>query len=54
MGTWIWFNLLLFSSGRWIYIDSFETLEQCQVELHEYELEFPGRYYCLPHQVFKT
>lgn len=54
MGPWIWFNLLFLHNGHMWYIDSFETLEQCQVELHEYEEQYPGSYYCLPHQVFKT
>lgn len=51
---YIWFNLLLFSSGHWVYIDSYETLEECQQQRTEYETEFPGNYFCLPHQVFKA
>lgn len=54
MGPWIWFNLLMLHNNHWYYIDSFETLEACQVELKEYEEEFKGTYYCLPHQVFKS
>lgn len=54
MGPWIWFNLLFLHNGQMWYIDSFETLEKCQVELKEYEQQYPGSYYCLPHQVFKV
>lgn len=51
---YIWFNLLLFSNGHWMYIDSFQTLEECQVSQHELEVEEPGNYYCLPANVKKV
>lgn len=54
MGPWIWFNLMFLYNGHMWYVDSFETLEQCQTEMHQYETEYPGSYYCLPNQVFKT
>jgi hypothetical protein len=51
---YIWFNLLLFSNGHWMYIDSFETLEECQAERVEIEKEKPGNYYCFPANVKKV
>lgn len=33
----IWFNLLMFHAGQIYYLDSFETLEECQVVEAEYE-----------------
>lgn len=58
MGPWIWFNLILFVQGHWVYIDSFTTLEECQaaaVEL-EQDKEFKqlGILYCLPANVVKS
>lgn len=53
MGHWIWFNLLLFSAGHWYYIDSLETVEECQDLRIWYEQTNPGNYYCLPIQVIK-
>ena len=51
---YIWFNLLLFSNGHWVYIDAYETLEQCQTARVEIESEEPGNYYCFPHKVQLT
>jgi len=51
---YIWFNLLLFSSGHWMYVDVFETLEECQDERKMQEIINPGNYYCLPAQVKKS
>jgi len=53
MGHWIWFNLLLFSNGHWVYVDSLETLEDCSDLRMQYEEKYPGNYYCLPIQVIK-
>jgi hypothetical protein len=54
MPTYIWFNLLLFSNGHWVYVDSYETLEICQEERAELEKTEPGNYYCFPANVKKT
>lgn len=51
---YIWFNLLLFSSGHWMYVETLETLEQCQDERKMQEIISPGDYYCLPVQVKKS
>ncbi len=54
MPIYIWFNLLLFSDGHWAYLDSYETLEECQQERTELEKTVPGNYYCLPANVKKS
>jgi hypothetical protein len=51
---YIWFNLLIVINGHWVYIDSFETLEECQAERAELEKEYQGNYYCLPANVKKV
>jgi hypothetical protein len=51
---YIWFNLLLFSSGHWMYVETLETLEECQELKIWYENVHPGNYYCLPAQVKKS
>jgi hypothetical protein len=50
---YIWFNLLLFSDGHWMYIDAYETLEECQAARQELEVKEPGNYYCFPANVKK-
>lgn len=54
MGFWVWFNLVLFSNGRWLYVDAYETLEACQEARQEIEQEEPGNYYCFPANVKKV
>jgi hypothetical protein len=51
---YIWFNLLLFSSGHWVYVDVFETLEECQDERKMQEIINPGNYYCIPTRMEKS
>lgn len=47
----IWFNLLLFSNQQWFYLDSYETLEECQEVKHLVEEVKPGLYSCIPRYV---
>jgi hypothetical protein len=50
----IWFNLLLFANGHWVYINSYETLEECQEVRALYEEFQPANYYCLPKKMLTT
>jgi hypothetical protein len=51
----IWFNLLEHTPDhKWRYVDSLETLEECQDLRVWYEQSNPGNYYCLPAQVTFT
>jgi len=52
----IWFNLLMYFNHQWYYLDSFETLEQCQEAQWEQVAQGePDRhFYCIPRPVEKT
>ena len=51
---YIWFNLLMYFNHQWYYLDSFETLEECQVAQAEYKDEPDRHFYCMPRPVEKT
>ena len=51
----IWFNLLEHTPDhKWRYVETLETLEECQDLRVWYEQVKPGDYYCLPARVFMT
>lgn len=54
MPVYIWFNLLIFANGHFIFINSYETLEECQEVRALYEEYQPANYYCLPANVKKV
>lgn len=52
---YVWFNLVEFTpEHKWRYVDTTDTLEECQALRVQYEADQPGNYYCFPARVFKS
>ena len=48
MGAHIWFNLLMWSAGHVYWMNSYETLEECQVIQTQYEAINPAAAFLCP------
>lgn len=51
----IWFNLLALFNGQVFWVQSFENLEECQIQQIKAEAEHPGvKFWCPYVKVQKT